>query len=113
MGASAIGPAAVRVSSEALLPKETAKDASKPSLLPAPTEPSPFAKVLHGMGQEITSGEQMIHAALHSGGSDIGPSELLALQAGIYRYTETIDLASKLIDHATGGLKTVVQGSGQ
>lgn len=113
MGAIAIGSVASRVPTEAVLPKEGAKEATKPSLLPAPTEPSQFAKMLHGMGQEITNGEQMVHAALHSAGSDIGPTELLALQAGIYRYTETIDLASKLIDHATSGLKTVVQGSGQ
>ena len=43
-------------------------------------------------------------------GHDLGPSELLALQAGVYRYSETVDLASKLIDRATSGVKTVIQG---
>jgi len=35
---------------------------------------------------------------------------LLALQAGIYRYGETIDLAAKLVDKAGTDVRTVLQG---
>jgi hypothetical protein len=35
---------------------------------------------------------------------------LLALQAGIYRYGETIDLAAQLVEKASTAVKTVVQG---
>ena len=42
-----------------------------------------------------------MHTALHAGsghGGEIAPSDLLALQAGVYRYSEVVDLTSKLID---------------
>jgi len=37
---------------------------------------------------------------------------LIALQVGIYRYTEAVDLASKIVDRATNAVRTVVQGGG-
>ena len=76
------------------------------------TEPSPFAKMLHGLGHEITSGESMMRGAVSSA-HDLGPAELIALQAGVYRYSEAIDLASRLVDHAGSSVKTVIQGGGQ
>lgn len=82
---------------------------------PAPSAtsaPSPFARLVHGLGHEVSRGETTMRAALHasSAGRDLGPTELLALQAGVYRYSEAVDLASKLVDRATGGVKTVLQG---
>jgi hypothetical protein len=78
-------------------------------------EPSPFAQLLHGIGRALTSGEATMHHAMHAahGGHDLGPAELIALQAGVYRYSEAIDLASHLVDRTTNGVKTVLQGSGQ
>jgi hypothetical protein len=40
----------------------------------------------------------------------LGAPALLALQAGIYRYGETMDLAARLVDKASSAVKTVVQG---
>ena len=37
---------------------------------------------------------------------------LIALQAGIYRYTEAVDLAAKLVDRTTAAVKRTLQGSG-
>jgi hypothetical protein len=34
---------------------------------------------------------------------------LIALQAGIYRYSEAIDLTVKLVDRATSGVKTILE----
>jgi hypothetical protein len=48
-----------------------------------------------------------------STGTQGSAAQLIALQAGVYRYSETIDLASRLLDHITGGIKSVLQGSGQ
>ncbi|HEY1694018.1 MAG TPA: hypothetical protein VGG39_17745 [Polyangiaceae bacterium] len=75
-------------------------------------ERSPFATLLHGLGSQINQGEAMMRGAV-SAAHDLGPSELIALQAGVYRYSEAIDLASRLVDHAATSLKTVVQGGGQ
>ena len=74
-------------------------------------EPSPFARVLHGIGREMNRGEALTRAALNAP-ADLAPAGLLALQAGVYRYSEAVDLASKLVDRATSGVKTVMQGGG-
>jgi hypothetical protein len=77
-----------------------------------PSGPSPFAKLVRGLGHEVANGEGVMHSAVsaaHAGG-DLGPADLIALQAGVYRYSEAIDLASRLVDHATSGVKTVIQG---
>jgi hypothetical protein len=72
-------------------------------------EPSPFAKLVAGLGNEVNQGERTMMTAIH-GGAGMGPEQLLALQAGVYRYSEAVDLAAKLVDRASNGLKTVVQG---
>ena len=74
--------------------------------------PSPFARLLPGLGAEAKAGEATIHRAVaaSAAGKDRGPSELLALQAGVYRYSEVIDLAAKLVDRASNGVKTVLSG---
>lgn len=72
-------------------------------------EPSPFARILRGLGAEVDRGEHLVRRAIHGGG-ELGPGELLALQAGVYRYSEAVDLSAKLVDRATTGVKTVIQG---
>jgi hypothetical protein len=72
--------------------------------------PCPFAELVRGLGHEVRRGEALIQSALTGCGGVLGPAELIALQAGVYRYSEAVDLAAKLVDHATGGLKTIVQG---
>ena len=72
--------------------------------------PSPFARVLRGLGKEVDRGEKVVRRAIDGGGKDLSSTELLALQAGVYRYSEAVDLSAKLIDRATSGIKTVLQG---
>jgi hypothetical protein len=85
---------------------------SSPSGAAAVDGPSPFARLLHGLGDEAKAGEATIRSAVRASaaGKDLGPSELLALQAGVYRYSEVIDLAAKLVDRASNGVKTVLSG---
>jgi hypothetical protein len=75
-------------------------------------EVSPFVQVMRALGHEAERGEALIRGVLRasSTGLALGPTELLALQAGIYRYGETVDLAAKLVDKAGTDVKTVVQG---
>lgn len=75
----------------------------------AADEPSPFAKILAGLGREVDKGEGLVDKAVR-GGQELGNVELLALQAGVYRYSEAVDLTAKLVDRATSGVKTVIQG---
>jgi hypothetical protein len=74
--------------------------------------PSPFAQILRGLGKEVDRGEAIVRRATTGSGDgrDLGNGELLALQAGVYRYSEAVDLSTKLVDRATSGIKTVLQG---
>jgi hypothetical protein len=90
--------------------------ASSPAVSPPPSAVSPegpslFAQLVRGLGHEVQRSETLVHQAIATArGGDLAPAELIALQAGVYRYSEAVDLASRLIDHATSGLKTVLQG---
>lgn len=71
---------------------------------------SPFARLLHGLGSEVQRGERLVRGAVASAsGGELSPASLIALQAGVYRYSEVVDLAARLVDHATTAIKTVVQ----
>ncbi len=84
--------------------------ASPPTKEAHPQEgPSPFARILKGLGNEVERGERLVGAAMHSG-RDLGAQELLVLQAGVYRYSEAVDLSAKLVDRAATGVKTIIQG---
>ena len=75
---------------------------SRSSTVEAPS----FAQILNGAGREITRGEATMKAATQA--QNLNATELLALQTGVYRYSESIGLASKLVDAATNAVKTVL-----
>jgi hypothetical protein len=67
---------------------------------------------VRGFASEADRGEASVHGVLAAGRANVplDPTSLLALQADIYRYGETMDLAAQLVDKASTGLKTIVQG---
>jgi hypothetical protein len=84
----------------------------------AQTAPAPpkkkeasFSEVLKAVGEEAKRGERLVERASHPGG-DLSAGDLLALQAGVYRWVETVDLASKLVDRTTQAAKQVTQSNG-
>ncbi|MEO7093180.1 MAG: hypothetical protein ABI175_08015 [Polyangiales bacterium] len=94
--------------------------ASTSTALAASTKPQPklegkgFGAVLRALGEETRKGERLMkNASAGAYGKDLAPGDLLALQAGVYRYVEVVDLASKLVDRVTQGAKQLVQGGGQ
>lgn len=83
-----------------------------PPMLPvtrasAPPPESSFQHAARRLGHEIDLGEARVTAASHV--QDYDTPTLIALQAGIYRYTEAVDLASKIVDRATSAVTTVFQ----
>ena len=76
---------------------------------------SDFSQILHNLGREIDTSEATMRGAVQSlrAGADLAPEGLIALQIGVYRYNEAIDLVSRVVDHAVSGVKTVVQAGGQ
>lgn len=91
------------------LPPSSLRPASE---APAPrTVPNPFATTLERLGREVDRGERLVHGALTPGRA-LDPGQLIALQAGIYRYAEVVDLTSKLVDRAVTAVRTTLQSSG-
>jgi hypothetical protein len=68
-----------------------------------------FTRVLKGIGKAIDRGERIMAGAASGTYASLDAGALIALQAGIYRYSEAIDLTSKLIDRATNAARTVLQ----
>ncbi len=81
-----------------------------------PGNPQPegrFKEALAALGGEIDRGEKTVKRALN--GAQMGglaAGDLIALQAGIYRYSEAVDLAGKLVDRAGSAVKTTLQSNG-
>jgi hypothetical protein len=46
---------------------------------------------------------------LAQSGKSFTPNELIALQAHVYRASQELDLAGKVVEKATGGIKQVLQ----
>lgn len=72
----------------------------------------PFRQILRELGGTIDRGESLVDGALGGGQERLGSGDLIALQAGIYRYSETVDLTVKLVDHATSAVRTTLQNPG-
>jgi hypothetical protein len=86
--------------------------AAAPTAPSSPEQPSAFGRLVRGLGAEVQRGEALVHHAIASAsGGNLDSAQLIALQAGVYRYAEAVDLAARLVDHATTGLKTVIQGT--
>jgi hypothetical protein len=60
------------------------------------------------VGRAIDGGEALIARAARGNLGGLDSAQLIALQAGIYRYSEAVDLVGKLVDRATSAVKTVV-----
>ncbi|MCL2449744.1 MAG: hypothetical protein FWD17_12425, partial [Polyangiaceae bacterium] len=86
--------------------------------VPSPSESgegAAFASVFRRIGRAVDGAEGAIRAATGpwSGGERWNAGDLLALQTAAYRYNEIVDTASRLVDHASSSVKTVLQGGGQ
>jgi hypothetical protein len=74
-----------------------------------------FGRVLRVVGKTLDEQEANNRSVIASiaSGHDMSSAQLIALQTDVYRYSEVIDMSSRFIDRVTGGVKTVIQGSGQ
>ena len=73
--------------------------------------PSPALEAIGDAVRSIARGERFVDGAIARArrGKDLEPGQLLALQAGVYRYTQELELAAKLVDKATGAVKQTLQ----
>lgn len=67
-----------------------------------------FLRALKGVGRAVDGGEALIASASQGNLGGLDSAQLIALQAGIYRYSEAVDLVAKLVDRASTAVKTVI-----
>jgi hypothetical protein len=79
---------------------------STPSVVPSRSE---FATVFDRLMTRIDQGEALVARVERARGS-FDATELIAVQAGIYRYSEAVELASKLVDRLGSAIKVTLQG---
>jgi hypothetical protein len=68
-----------------------------------------FANVFERVARDFSRGESAMRGALNAGSQPLGNAELLALQVGVYRYSELVELGAKLVDRVQSGVKAVLQ----
>ena len=89
---------------------------SPPLRPPAPNARSPastvgpdFARLLQGFAARIDGGEALARNASAGAYTGMDAGQLIALQAGIYRYSEAVELGAKLVDRAASSVRAVLQ----
>ena len=77
---------------------------------PAP-EVAAIPERLRALARSITSGERAVDRVIAqaAAGKDFSTPELIAIQARVYRYTQELELVSKLVDKACAGVKQTLQ----
>lgn len=77
----------------------------------APRDDGAFRGYLRGAAQQLAAGDRMLASVVARGPTApaMDTSSLLALQAGMYRYTQELELAGRVVDRTTQAVKTTLQ----
>lgn len=69
-----------------------------------------FRSLLRDAAESLARGESSIDAAVHrlTRGRTLSPEELIALQATVYRHAAEVEMAAKLVDKLTSGVRTLL-----
>ena len=69
----------------------------------ARTQRSQMASMIEGLVNGQDKMTQIMDLAMSN--KKMGPQELLAMQAGVYRFSQELELTSKVVEKATSGIK--------
>lgn len=74
-------------------------------------EVSKTTSTISGLLTNIEQGQAQLDRLINGGlaGQNFSNSELLALQAGMYKYSQEMELTSKVVEKATNGLKDTLK----
>ena len=74
-------------------------------------EASKVTGMMSKMIGDIEKGQGVMDKLINGGlsGKNFNSSELLALQAGMYKYTQELELTGKVVEKATSGLKDTLK----
>jgi hypothetical protein len=70
---------------------------------------SSFSEVMRRVATQVDRGEAVVNHALRASPYTDDPKGMIALQAGVYRYVEAVDLVTRVVDRATTAVKTTLQ----
>ena len=70
---------------------------------PAPPARAPARSMLERVVKEETRIDRVLEAAAR--GKTFSPAELLALQAAVFRYSQTVEVVSRVADRLVGAIK--------
>ena len=76
------------------------------------SEVSKSSSMMSSMMANLEKGQAHIDKLINggiSGGKAMSNQELLSMQAGMYKYTQELDLVSKVVEKATSGLKDTLK----
>jgi hypothetical protein len=78
---------------------------------PGPSETAPAEVALRGAVASIARGERLVEGVVQAArrGAAFSNEQLIAIQAGVYRYTQELEVAGKLVDKATGAVRQTLQ----
>jgi hypothetical protein len=78
-----------------------------------PTAPTPSVgeTALRASVRSIVRGERLVSGVIDAArhGATFSNEQLIAIQAGVYRYTQELELAGKLVDKATSAVRQTLQ----
>jgi len=78
-----------------------------PKLRVDKTENTNFNKIFSGLISGQGKLDKIIKLA--TSGKSFSPTELLAIQAGVYKFSQELELTSKVVEKATDGVKQTLQ----
>ncbi len=100
---------AVLVEGRALGPQTSPTVAAgKPAAVPAhPVVPGPSAGPVRAMFERALGAEKQVDALLEAAarGKTFSPAQLLAMQATVARYAQTVEVVSRVADRLVGAIK--------
>jgi hypothetical protein len=75
------------------------------------SEVNKSGSMMSGIVSNIEKGQVQLDKLINGGlnGKSFSNSELLGLQAGMYKYSQELDLCSKVVEKATSGLKDTLK----
>jgi hypothetical protein len=86
---------------------EVSSVAKAPSPPAAPTTPAPTPSPLRAMLERTVGADQQVDALLEAAarGRTFTPAQLLAMQATVARYSQTVEVVSRVADRLVGAVK--------
>jgi hypothetical protein len=77
----------------------------------ADSSPQSGERVLRDAAASIERGERLLEQVIRSArsGRAFSNEELIAIQAGVYRYSQALELAGKLVEKLTGAVRQTLQ----